>query len=360
MAGQQKANLYQKTPGGVWYTRFKIEGRDFRFSTGQRDRRKAESESRKIRVETERRVRKRGKPESLVELAGRDITEAKGRGLNAHYVRAIESRWGKVLAGFGADTLITDVTEDDLRSYEGRRRQDGVRGQTISRELRYMKRIMHRAQRRGWIDEIPEFPKVRRNPPDPKLSGKFWDPELVREFLSRLKEVARDECMFAAATGLRWKEIKRVEAGWVEPAPKGSPVPYMLRLPESGTKTKTKREVGLSAAAFGVIQRRIATNGGAVKVFCQKDYKKHRARVCRDMGLPHNITLRDLRHTHATLALQQTQDPKAVMAALGHHDLNMTNRYLSSPLNRTLGTAAAVSGLLESGETGDTPGDTGD
>ena len=55
-----------------------------------------------------------------------------------------------------------------------------------------------------------------------------------------------------------------------------------------------------------------------------------------------NLTLRDMRHTYATLALKGTSDPVAVMRSLGHKDLRMTETYLSSTVARTASASAAV------------------
>ena len=82
------------------------------------------------------------------------------------------------------------------------------------------------------------------------------------------------------------------------------------------------------------------------QVFSQKDFKRHRARVSRDLGCRDTITLRDLRHSFATIAMQETGDPNAVLEALGHSDLSMTKKYLSSPLARVAGTGVAVAAVL--------------
>lgn len=46
-------------------------------------------------------------------------------------------------------------------------------------------------------------------------------------------------------------------------------------------------------------------------------------RILKDTGLPH-IRLHDLRHTFATMALQNGVDIKTVSAMLGHYDAGFT------------------------------------
>ena len=49
-------------------------------------------------------------------------------------------------------------------------------------------------------------------------------------------------------------------------------------------------------------------------------------KILKDAGLPH-IRFHDLRHTFATLALQNGVDVKAVQEVLGHEHLNTTEIY---------------------------------
>ena len=83
------------------------------------------------------------------------------------------------------------------------------------------------------------------------------------------------------------------------------------------------------------------------QVFNQKDFKKQRAKASRDLGCDSTITLRDLRHSFASIAMQETGDPNAVLETLGHSDLSMTKRYLSSSVARVATTGAAVAGVLD-------------
>jgi integrase len=228
--------------------------------------------------------------------------------------------------------------------------------QTIARELALVKRALLWAQSKGAQIAIPHpWPTIKRDPPDPKRSGKYRDPEIVRKFLALLDQDARDEVVIVAMTGVRWAELKRLEYDWVEPAPKGWASPALIRLPESATKTRTTRVVGLPPPALAIIERRKADARKAAEddgrpmsplVFTSTDYRKQRETARHTMGLDSNITLRDMRHTFASLALQRTGDPTAVLKAMGHADLRMTERYLSSPLERTAALGAAVSVAL--------------
>ena len=77
-------------------------------------------------------------------------------------------------------------------------------------------------------------------------------------------------------------------------------------------------------------------------VFASADHRKSYATAVRRIGYGQPITLRDLRHTHATLALMGTGDATAVQSIMGHGDLATTQQYLSSTQDRIGAVAAAV------------------
>lgn len=275
-----------------------------------------------------------------------DLLTKKQAGVTGLHASRLEALWVVFLRTAGPDTPITDINAAWLRSYEGRRRAAKARGQTIVREFSLAKRAMLWAETRGAAVAWPKpWPKVKRDPPDQKRSGKYRDPEIVRQFFALLDQEARDEVAIVAMTGIRWAELKRLRYDWIEPAPQGWSSPALVRLPDDGTKTRKERIVGLPAPALAIIERRKSRATGP-RVFGPEDHRKQRETACRGLGLDSNITLRDLRHTFASLALRHTGDPTAVMRAMGHTDLRMTERYLSSPLERAAAIGAVVSSAL--------------
>lgn len=288
--------------------------------------------------------------------------------MTALHVDRLKSKWVVVLRNLNDVTKelkrppeAGDITYDILRDYEGLRRH-GVkyikvvkgepkemwrdrpaRGQTIVREFRCIKRALEMARRKKLIRELPDpWPEVRRNPKCKQRSGKLWPPDLIAEFLSNLHDDARDEIEFDMLTGIRSFELKRVAASWVEPAPPGADTPYILRMPEEATKSRTERIVGLPQRAFDIVKRRLEADPERETIFSKGDFKKHRQAVARRLKWAAPPTLRDIRHTYASLALRGTSDPVAVMRSLGHKDLRTTEMYLSSTLERITSASAAV------------------
>lgn len=305
--------------------------------------------------------------------AAADLLEKKHQGIGDLHAGRLESKVIVLLRNGGADTPLVDIDTAWLRSYEGRRRagikdesgewiEEPVRGQTIVREFGLVKRYMLWARRRGADIRLPDpWPRVKRDPPDQKRQGKYRDPELVRRFFALLETEARDEVAVVAMTGIRWGELKRLRYEWIEPAPQGWGSAALIRFPEEGTKNRRQRIVGVPSPAMVIIQRRRDEEGGPL-VFSAQDHRKQRETAARDLGLDMNLTLRDLRHTFASLALRHTGDPTAVLRAMGHADLRMTERYLSSPLEQTAALGGAVSNvlLLDTGDRTPDPDTRGD
>ena len=86
--------------------------------------------------------------------------------------------------------------------------------------------------------------------------------------------------------------------------------------------------------AVDAIRRQLERDPTSECVFGGTDYRRARADALKTIGYDQTITLRDLRHTWATLALAASHDPWATMAALGHADLRTTSIYQSTTIER--------------------------
>jgi integrase len=286
------------------------------------------------------------------ELAGEDVTRALAMGADpATRGQTLKWMWAQLLKHLG-DLDVGAVDYDLVLDYIGKRRAAGAKGQTIRREVQALKRGLVMAERRGWIGRAPgHWPAIKSDAPDEKQRGKLHPIESIRLMLGELAPEVRDEVTFVALTGLRAAEVKRVRYAWAEPLPSSSPVPAVLRIPAAASKTRQERIVGLSQEALDILERRFAAKPEAELVFSQENHKKALRDACKRAGVA-RITLRDLRHTYATLALHRTGDAVAVQAALGHNDLRTTQRYLSSTVERTVSAGASVAAALDLAEKG--------
>lgn len=276
-------------------------------------------------------------------LAGWDTDRAVAAGADTTRAKTLEWIWSPLAKHFGSK-LAHQISEDDICSYVGARRVDGARGQTIRREVQALRRGLEIARRKGIVLTVPHAPKIKSDPPHSGQRGKLHPPQILSAWLAALPQDARDEATFAALTGLRSAELKRVRFDWIEPAPKGSDVAALLRLPAESTKGRKERAAGLTAPALAIVQSRVAP--GRELVFAQQTQRRWYRAACKTIGYDKRIHLRDLRHTFATLALAESGDPWAVMSALGHSDLRTTSRYQSTTDERAAKAAVAASKAL--------------
>lgn len=233
---------------------------------------------------------------------------------------------------------------DEVTSYVNKRRDDGIMGQTIKRELTVLKAGAKIALRWGLIRSEPnDWPQLKSDPPNVKRAGKFREPELLQQWFALLKRDARDEVMFDVLTGVRAWELKRILVDWFRPVDRG-PTRFLLELPGSATKSRRPRTIGISDRAMAIVDQRLKDGliGDGGRVFSAVDHRKHRDWASRELKLEHNITLRDLRHTYATISLWRGGDAEATMRALGHSDLSMTQRYQHSTVERIAQAGAVV------------------
>jgi integrase len=176
-----------------------------------------------------------------------------------------------------------------------------------------------------------------------------WKPQELRAFL----EHVRNDRLFAAflllattgmrrgeALGLRWEDVD-LDEGWVSVTRSLISVGYDVKVSEPKTQ-RGRRRVALDSTTVAVLrdhrksqlEERMAwgpawrENG---HVFAREDgspihpdaFSKLFNNRVRAAGVP-RIRLHDLRHTHATLALQRGIHPKVVSERLGHASIAIT------------------------------------
>jgi len=290
---------------------------------------------------------------TLAAVAARDIAEAASRGVSARQQESIEASWVPVLKHFGLDAAPEAVTFDAIVTYVNARRDAGLRGQSIRKERQAIGRGLRIAKRLGAIAEIPEMPKIANDPKKKEQAGQFREPALVFRFLDALRAIPRShpaahQYELVLRTGLRRDEVRRLSLSWVEMLSDGTAdVPAVLRVPEWAAKGRAEREVGLTREALALILE-LADGCDLHEPLCPSRHHKA-ARKASKMVDSDSITLRDLRHTYATLA-GQTGDVKAVQAALGHTSLAMTQRYLHTTRGRAVAASHKAGDALRAAE----------
>ena len=231
-------------------------------------------------------------------------------------------------------------------------RADG-RGGLSRASVRYVHAILHRA-----LGDAVKWALIVRNPceaaepPRPDRSQtrmRVWTASELRRFIAFTEDDRLHAAWVLASTtgmrrgevlGLRWADVDLTEARLSVRQTLVS-VAYEVRVSAPKTK-KARRSIALDALTVRALrahrvrqaEERLALGDGYEDgdlVFAEPDgrhihpdgFGKAFKRHAIDAGLP-VIRLHDLRHTHATLALQAGIHPKVVSERLGHSTVSMT------------------------------------
>lgn len=275
------------------------------------------------------------------------------------------------------ETALGDVQPQQLNALYGQLLTSGRHygtGGLSARTVRYVHAAVNKALadavRRGLIDRNPA---QAADPPSGRASRAQVFPTWTPAELSRFLAAAKDDPLYAALhlaastglrrgelLGLRWLDLD-LENGELQVV---QTVVQVVWQPEmSGPKTpSSRRRVALDRNTVDVLDRyrraaESAAAGGRLEatslVFPSTaggpmnptQFSNHFQRLVKKSGL-RRIRLHDLRHSHATHALQAGIHPKIVSERLGHASVAMTLDLYSHAVPTLQREAAEVVALL--------------
>lgn len=353
-----------KRPEDLWSCRFFIDKAEYRKATETSDVKRAEKAERAYRVYVESVAPKRQRGvETISGLKKLLVTEIEKLPVRERRANDIAEMFNKLERLLGADTDAALVcSRERMIAYIDARLAEGVGGQTIKRETQQLARALRLAK----FDVPGDWPTARNTPKlrskkterSKKQKGRVHPLPVLLLWLEAVRATrhrktkhpgeAYDMALLSFLTGLRHEELRRITPEWVEPAPEGCGTAHLFRLPEDGTKDGDERVVGLPDVAFEIVVRR--NKGACTPIFSDEEHKGAYRAASKKIGYHQNIHLRDMRKNHMTLAGFLTSDARGVQDAAGHSDLNMTNRYMGSTVQRVTAVAAAVDSAVR--ETG--------
>lgn len=322
--------IFQRKDSDQWWMSFSHKGERYRLSTGTANRKLAERIYAKVRTEIETGAYFPQMPEhhkTVAELLEKYFVEhsalnkkprahQRDRSLKAHLVKA-----------FGHLTLV-DVTPAAIAAYKTARRQAGVSGATVNRELGMARHAFNLAIREWqWASRNP-FAMVTREK-EPKGRDRWLRDEEERRLLAACPAWLRELIEFAVETGLRLGEILNAQWQNVDLHQE------TLTVEAATTKNGLPRTIPLSARALSVLRRQQGRQGiASLVVFGNRKgglktlgtVNRAFRRALTRAGIE-NCRFHDLRHTFATRLCQDGVDPYTVQRLLGHQDPKMTQRY---------------------------------
>lgn len=272
------------------------------------------------------------------------------------------------------------LTPEDLDSFyaglltAGRR--DGRAGGLSVKTVRNIHGMLHKALsdalRKGsvvrnvaTVADPPRLSSVKR----PEIT--VWTAEQLRTFLKQIRDIRAYAALFVSAhtgmrrgevLGLRWSDVD-LDAARLSVRQAVISVAYELQL--SDVKTGAgRRTIDLDERTMSVLRRWHDTQAEERRlpgsrhherdlVFCRADgepihpdlFSQTFDRAVAKSGLP-DITLHDLRHTHATLLLKAGVPVKVVSERLGHSNPSFTMSVYQHVIPGMQADAAAVFGSL--------------
>lgn len=313
--------------GGTWYVRDQRDGKDRWVSLGT-DHELAE---RRFKM-----VQQQG-AQSVCRL---NVSEAAHEWLQS-YVRNRRNETGQKLAKRRVERYLMEffkyrplerVTREEMRRYRQWLEKRGIGRQTVVHILSDARCFLRWAEDAELIDRAPVpqrlIPRVPQSIPRALADGEV-------EALLRMPDPWRFVIRLWLATGVRWSEMRRLEAkhltrdGWLQfeqqKTGKVVRVPLMETDPELAREISGRigKLVPFKAKSSGAFNRTVKHQSGV------SEFSSHR-----------------LRHTFATRWVQRGGSLVALQAILGHSDIELTQRYarLSDDFVRTEARRQAAGG----------------
>lgn len=213
-----------------------------------------------------------------------------------------------------------------------KRRQAGTGNSTIRKELSALRVMLTRAQRLGWIEQLPLFPEGRTLKL-PEARDLVIRDEWFRELLDVMeKREQRDEIAltrFLRATGCRVGEA--LDLRWDRVDLNKGTVQFVL------TKGCNARRLPISEEVRSVLLQQQAKSRSplvfsiAYKTF-HAQYKAAVRQTCLNLGLGLQVqqewVIHTLRHTKITELAQKGFQAPAIQQWAGHKSLAITQRYV--------------------------------
>jgi len=264
--------------------------------------------------------------------------------IEKHILPAIGHLHLSQLQTYHLQALYNDKQKDGARL-------DGKPGPLSPRSVRYIHMICHacleQAKKEGRIMINPA--EAVKLPADPKKEIQYLDTEKVKIFLTEARKTKHFAAYFLVLNtglrrgellGLRWKDIN-LKDGSITVNQSLVRVKGGLKFQEPKTKL-SNRTIGISKEVINELKfhwrRQEGEKESAAEAYhnnglvfcneigqplCPRGFTRHYERLLNRVGLE-RITFHALRHTFATLCLQQGTDPRTIQEALGHHKVAFT------------------------------------
>lgn len=227
---------------------------------------------------------------------------------------------------FGTKKL-SDIRAEDIDIYKQKRLSEGIKQNTLARELQVIRNLFNHAEKRNKFfgknpvreSGIPQFN-------DKKERVLTIDEQ--HRLLNACTNHLRDILQIALNTGMRRGEILGLRWEWIDFDEN------IINLPQTHTKTNRARKVPVNDIVRKIFLERKLLSGGSEFVFPSEEsktghlewLKRSFSTACRTAKIE-DLRFHDLRHTAATRLVESGIPLHAVARLLGHSTVRVTERY---------------------------------
>lgn len=189
-------SLYRRRNTPNWWCRFQLDNREFRLSTGTRDKSQAKEFEAAVRARAWRQARL-GEREPYPWLSARKRWLAERRRPDDPSILTILGWFDEHLKGRAVQEITREVVEE-LRAFKAEEASEA----TADRHMECLRAILRKC-RDDWqvVDSIPKVPMYRPRVPEPRWLTRLEFARLCRKLPRHLRLAAR----LAVATGLRMR-----------------------------------------------------------------------------------------------------------------------------------------------------------
>ena len=307
-------SLYRRPDTPHWWTRFQVDGREVRLSTGTGDRREAEEFESLARSRAWRQVRLGERPPyRWSDAATRWLAETRKRSKARD--ESILAWIDEHLKGYDVQAITREVIQE-LRALKAAETSEA----TADRHMALLRAILNKCVR-DWevLDSAPKVPMFRPRSDEPRWLTRAEFARLERELPDHLKAAAR----FAVLTGLRMRAMLSLTWSQVDLVNKRAWVAA------SDMKTGQSLGIPLTPEALKVVKS-LPRNGDHLF-----QWRGERIDDCNTLAFQTAVKAakleplrwHDLRHTWASWAVQSGVTLHQLMLLGGWRSFSMVLRY---------------------------------